>query len=664
MTLNKKLLISFSALVLIIIFIIIPLLKLNSDLRSISRSFQLAARNNTIAERINASSMFIKSSRNQEDEKTSREELNHQFMLLKKSLQVLSEGGNAPGMDQLVVIKPAGEEQQYAIGNAQELLHQLDSTIYKPMITEPMTISVKINRRFTLPGSMEIKTISSDSIIENPAFKDAFTRLIQHYNQDILLNACASVTNLFAARYNALSATFNNYLYFSIFAILLCVTVVSFAIIRIVKRPLATIGEVAREMAGGNVSRRISYQSDDEIGDIARHINHLSQTIQHTASFITAVGNGDFNAEYQVEINTAIDEKNNLPLATLNMRDKLRMVSEEETKRNWVTTGLARLSEINRTLDSTDEKMYDTYLQFIVKYMNANQGGLFIINDDDRMTPVFNLVACIAYGRKKYQEKEIALTEGLIGQCYLENDVIYITDLPQTHLTITSGLGESMPRCLILLPLKTNDKTIGVIELASFEEIDQYTLEFLKKTCESIATLIVGLKSNIKTNRLLQQTQQQTEEMRAQEEEMRQNMEELMATQEELERKRFEMDSRLDAINRSISTVEFSTDGVIITANEKFLKIVKYASHDLIGKHHSVFLSPEQKNTPDQSHFWELLKNGNTIEDQFRYIDSNAEIIWLSGIYTPVFDGNSKPVKIIFFARDITRQKAKQESGI
>lgn len=657
MTLNKKLLISFSTLVLIIIIIIIPLLKLNSDLTSVSRSLQLASRNNAIAERINASSMFIKSSRNQEDEKTAREELNHQFMLLKKSLLVLSEGGDAPEMNQLIVIKPAGEEQRYAIGNVQELLHQLDSTIYKPMITEPITISVKISRRFSLPGSTEIKTFSSDSLIENPTFKEAFSRLIQQYNQNILLNACTSVTDRFAARYNSLSASFNNYLYFSIFAILLCVTIVSFVIIRMVKRPLAAISDVAKEMAGGNVSRRISHQSNDEIGDIARHINHLSQTIQHTASFITAVGNGDFNATYQVEVNTAIDEKNNLPLATLNMRDKLRMVSEEETKRNWVTAGLARLSEINRSLDSTDEKMYDTYLQFIVKYMNANQGGLFIINDDNEMNPVFNLVACIAYGRKKYQEKELALTEGLIGQCYLENDIVYITDLPQTHLTITSGLGESMPRCLILLPLKTNDKTIGVIELASFEEMDQYKLEFLKKTCESIATLIVGLKSNIKTNRLLQQTQQQTEEMRAQEEEMRQNMEELTATQEELDRKRLEMDSRMDAINRSIATIEFSTDGTIMTANDKFLKLFKYSLPDLTGKHHSVFLEPAQRNTPEQLHFWESLKNGNNVENQFRYIDADASVIWLSGIYAPIFDRHNTVVKIIFFARDITAQK-------
>lgn len=656
MTLNKKLIICFSALVLVIVAIIIPLVNLNVRLSDATKSVDLAARNRVLCERIHSAAMFSNASKNEVDAKKAREDMKNQINLLRQSLQVLAEGGNAPEFSTLKVILPADNEERYAITNLLNQLNDLEKNVYLPLINESKTIAVKINKTVAISPT-ETKIFSTDSLIENPAFNEAFNTLTQHYEQRILLNMCVKLADMFSAKYNLLNLKFNNYLYFSIFAILVCIILISLIIARAIKRPLNSISEVAREMASGNVSKRINYQSGDEVGEIATHINNLSQTIQHTATFIAAIGNGDINAEYNVEVNKAIDERNNLPLATLNMRDKLKQVAEEETKRNWVTSGLAKLSEINRTIDSADEKMYDTYLQFIIKYMRANQGGLFIINDDDAFNPQFQLVACVAYNRKKYLEKELPLTEGLIGQCYLENEIIYITDLPQTHLTITSGLGESMPRCLILLPLKTNDKTIGVIELASFEDMDEYKLEFLKKSCESIATLIVGLKTNIKTNKLLMQTQQQTEEMRAQEEEMRQNMEELMATQEELDRKQFEMDARIDAINRSIATIEFNMDGIILTANDKFIKIFNYTRPDLQGKHQHLFLEPALRYTEAQEKFWNDLRNGASIENQFKYQDAEGKTIWLSGIYAPVFDRNNVVVKVILFARNITAQK-------
>ncbi len=656
MTLNKKLIICFSALVIVIVAIIIPLVNLNAKLSDATKSVDLAARNRVLCERIHSAAMFSNASKNEVDAKKAREDMKNQINLLRQSLHVLAEGGNAPEFSTLKVILPADNEERYAITNLLNQLNDLEKNVYLPLINEPKTIAVKINKTAVI-SSTETKIISADSLIENPAFNEAFNTLIEHYEQRILVNMCVKLTDVFSAKYNLLYLKFNNYLYFCIFAILVCVVLISLIIARAIKRPLNSISEVAREMASGNVSKRINYQSGDEVGEIATHINNLSQTIQHTATFIAAIGNGDIDAEYNVEVNKAIDERNNLPLATLNMRDKLKQVAEEETKRNWVTSGLAKLSEINRTIDSADEKMYDTYLQFIIKYMRANQGGLFIINDDDAFNPLFQLVACVAYNRKKYLEKELPLTEGLIGQCYLENEIIYITDLPQTHLTITSGLGESMPRCLILLPLKTNDKTIGVIELASFEDMDEYKLEFLKKSCESIATLIVGLKTNIKTNKLLMQTQQQTEEMRAQEEEMRQNMEELMATQEELDRKQFEMDARIDAINRSIATIEFNMDGIILTANDKFIKIFNYTRADLQGKHQHIFLEPALRYTEAQEQFWNDLRNGASIENQFKYQDVEGKTVWLSGIYAPVFDRNNLVVKVILFARNITAQK-------
>ena len=119
--------------------------------------------------------------------------------------------------------------------------------------------------------------------------------------------------------------------------------------------------------------------------------------------------------------------------------------------------------------------------------------------------------------------------------------MLLITDVPQNFVKITSGLGDANPNCFLIIPLSVNDETFGVIEMASFKVIEEHQIEFVKKLAESIASTLSTAKINERTKILLEQSQQQTEEMRAQEEEMRQNMEEMQATQEEMERKEGEV---------------------------------------------------------------------------------------------------------------------------
>jgi len=83
-------------------------------------------------------------------------------------------------------------------------------------------------------------------------------------------------------------------------------------------------------------------------------------------------------------------------------------------------------------------------------------------------------------------------------------------------------------------PLVYNDYIFGIIEIASFNVLQPYEIQFIERISESIAATISSVKANIQTSQLLEQSQQQAEEMASQEEEMRQNMEELRATQEHL----------------------------------------------------------------------------------------------------------------------------------
>lgn len=215
---------------------------------------------------------------------------------------------------------------------------------------------------------------------------------------------------------------------------------------------------------------------------------------------------------------------------------QLEDAQHEENQRRWAAEGIAQLTNLTRT--QSDEKasaLYDRVIIHFVKYLEANQGGLYIVNREEDVE--IRLEACYAYERKKYLQKTIAPGEGLVGQVFLEQAAMCLTKLPENYVNITSGLGKATPRSLVIVPLMVNEDVEGILEVATFKTVEDHHLEFLKKAGESLAAFIQMNRINTKTRVLLVEAQQQAEEMRAQEEEMRQNLEELAATQEEMHRK-------------------------------------------------------------------------------------------------------------------------------
>ena len=135
--------------------------------------------------------------------------------------------------------------------------------------------------------------------------------------------------------------------------------------------------------------------------------------------------------------------------------------------------------------------------------------------------------SCYAWDKKKFLNHKIYKGEGLAGQAWQEGDIVYLTEVPQNYIKITSGLGDANPTSVLIVPLKVNDQIFGVVEIASFNLFQDFEMEFVQKIAESIASTISSVKVNARTQLLLEESQEMTEQMRAQEEEMRQNMEEL-----------------------------------------------------------------------------------------------------------------------------------------
>ncbi|MCK5028969.1 MAG: GAF domain-containing protein [Bacteroidales bacterium] len=430
-----------------------------------------------------------------------------------------------------------------------------------------------------------------------------------------------------------------------------------------ISRPISKTTNVLSDLAKGDIdeSKKVTIKTKDEIGEMGNSVNTLIDGLNKTAEFAQEIGKGNLEKEFDL-----LSDKDVLGNSLLEMRKSLKIANKQETERkledqkqNWTTQGLAKFGEILRQNNDDMQDFSYHIISNLVKYIDANQGGIFMVNDDDKNDVFVELLAFYAYERRKYMEKRIEVGVGLIGRCVQEQKTIYMTELPEEYINVTSGLGQSVPNALLIVPLKVNDEIFGVVELAGFNEFEDHVVKFVEEVGESIASTISTTKINIRTTQLLEQSQQQSEEMAAQEEEMRQNMEELQATQEEAGRRSTEMQGLVNALNTANLVVEYDLNGNIIEVNDNYIQIVGTTKDQLIGTHHTdnMQLTKTQKKEIDQ--FWIDLRNGIAKKETDHVEFSGKEYVFVA-TYTPILNEEGKPVKVLKIATDITEyNKAK-----
>ncbi len=115
--------------------------------------------------------------------------------------------------------------------------------------------------------------------------------------------------------------------------------------------------------------------------------------------------------------------------------------------------------------------------------------------------------------------------------------------------------------------------------------------------------------------------------------------------------------AQIDAIGRSQAMITFNTDGTIVTANKHFLDVLGYGLGQIQGKHHSMFVPADQRDSADYQAFWAALRRGEFRAGEFKRIANGGREIWIEASYSPVLDGAGKPVKIVKIATDITAKK-------
>ncbi|MGQ2978936.1 MAG: response regulator [Polaromonas sp.] len=189
----------------------------------------------------------------------------------------------------------------------------------------------------------------------------------------------------------------------------------------------------------------------------------------------------------------------------------------------WLRSGQTRLAE-QMIGQQALGPLGRSALDFLAHYLGVAVAALYVREDTGRLQRV------AAYGFSKEVEdkpQSFYSADGLVGQAALENRVLQLDDLPDNYLTVTSGLGQTAPRHVLIVPVLHDGQVNGVAELAFLRELSKRDVEFVKLVAGSIGTAIHGAMVRERVQNLLGETQQLNEELQVQQEELRTANEEL-----------------------------------------------------------------------------------------------------------------------------------------
>jgi len=258
--------------------------------------------------------------------------------------------------------------------------------------------------------------------------------------------------------------------------------------------------------------------------------NSLTVQVRNIADVATSVTKGDLTRQITVEAQGELDElKTNINQMIANLRE----TTERNQEQDWLKTNLAKFSRMmqgQKDLESVSRLI----MSELTPLVSAHHGAFFI-SDAETQSPTLRLIASYAYRARKHVGNRFTLGEGLVGQAALEKQPILLQNVPDDYIQITSGLGEAAPRNIIVLPILFEGEVKAVIELASFLPFSSIHQTFLDQLAESIGVVLNMIQANMRTEELLEQSQNLTQELQSQSEELRRQQDELKKSNSELE---------------------------------------------------------------------------------------------------------------------------------
>lgn len=371
--------------------------------------------------------------------------------------------------------------------------------------------------------------------------------------------------------------------------IILLIIVIVTATVKGIISSISKIKEAADSMAKGNVDVVLDIKTKDEIGDLA----------------------ASFNV----------------------MRSNLRNLLLENDSKNWLLTGNA---EINNNMRGEKEarELSQSIINQICTYLDARIGAIYLYENGQLC-----LTGSYAFQFRKQNANVFKPGEGLVGQAALEKKMIVFTEVPEDYIKINSGLGNTTPKNIIVLPLLLAGEVKGVIELGSVREFSEMHLQFLEAIAENIAIAIAAsLNRETLTASLLQ----------------------IQLQKAETEKISFELNQQVSCLNNAAIVSMTDANGDVTYVNDTFCKISKFSREELIGKNHRILKSGKQ---PDGLFvgMWKAISTGRIWNGEIHNKAKDGTFYWVDTTITPFKGIDGKIEKYVAIRFDITERKEQAE---
>jgi HAMP domain-containing protein/CheY-like chemotaxis protein/signal transduction histidine kinase len=361
---------------------------------------------------------------------------------------------------------------------------------------------------------------------------------------------------------------------------------------------LATFAEqvtnVAREVG---VEGRLGGQANvpgaagtwkDLTGNVNLLAANLTNQVRAIAEVATAVTKGDLTRSIQVEARGEVAElKDNINT----MIDNLRATTDRNQEQDWLKTNLAKFTRMlqgQRDLVTVGKLL----LSELAPLVNAQQGTVYqMLSEVADSTPALSLLAGYAIG--DYQAQRIEVGHGLVGQCALEKQRILLTKVPRSYIRVHSSLGGAIPKNIVVLPVLFEGETKAVIELSSLQPFTATHLAFLEQLTQSIGVVLNTIEATMRTENLLQQSQQLTIELQTRQSELQQTNEQLALKAQQLAEQNVEVERKNKEVEQARRALEEKAAELALTSKYKS-EFLANMSHELRTPLNSILILGQQ----------------------------------------------------------------------
>jgi PAS domain S-box-containing protein len=414
-------------------------------------------------------------------------------------------------------------------------------------------------------------------------------------------------------------------------------------------KPLSELLSLLKRVSEGEPVAVSGINTQPEFNEMILYIARISDSITEILNYSHALTSGDFNKKI-----ISKNEKDVLTKAVNSISSQLeRLIIEVKLKEEntdlqlWMRKGRFEVAEAERVSSGKSEDLAFNIIRSIVNYTGAVMGGLYLYDED---LEIAEFVAAYAFGNRKMIKKQFRKGEGLVGTCIIERKKIELDKVPDDYLKISTGLGSGTPQYLLIMPVFFQSRINSVLEIAFIKRAEDYVIDFIEQLSESIGGWMDASSKKNKTIELLEISTKQTKLLAEKEEELKAKIDELQNIQNEMALKNAEYESILRAVNHSVMTVKYTIDGILLEANEVYVRTMGYSVDELIGI--NIFELVKGKEN-DLRKTIKRVQEGETVTNMVERTTKQGDIKQLSATYTPYIGPDNIIKGVLFFAVEI-----------